>query len=198
MSDYNTYAVQALAQTLENDIAKALKPKPSKIHEDYWVIYERDMPTSYHSYDIWRSYDTKEKAIAMLQVCESVEIATPELSRQYFPNEEIVYADKHKTMSGTEPNERLPVLYAIRHCVFDTYPTGMDILDLSDEAIELLKNAYATIRQAEIYTRMVMRIIEDGCSDSDARSYLTKKLNKLTNELRDKDWSEAIAEEQQD
>ncbi len=38
-----------IADTIERDIARALKPKPEKIQEDYWTIYEKDCFGSYHS-----------------------------------------------------------------------------------------------------------------------------------------------------
>ena len=48
--DRSTYAMREIANTIERDIARALKPKPEKIQEDYWTIYEKDCFGSYHSY----------------------------------------------------------------------------------------------------------------------------------------------------
>ena len=31
-----------IANSIERDIARALQPKPEKIHKDYWTIYEKD------------------------------------------------------------------------------------------------------------------------------------------------------------
>lgn len=45
-----------IADTIERDIAKALKPKPEKIQEDYWTIYEKDCFGSYHTTMIFASY----------------------------------------------------------------------------------------------------------------------------------------------
>jgi hypothetical protein len=48
--DRSTYAMREIADTIERDIARALKPKPEKIQEDYWTIYEKDSFGSYHNY----------------------------------------------------------------------------------------------------------------------------------------------------
>ena len=34
--DRSTYAMREIADTIERDIARALKPKPEKIQEDFW------------------------------------------------------------------------------------------------------------------------------------------------------------------
>ena len=39
-----------IADTIERDIARALQPKPEKVYENYWTIYEKDSFGSYHSY----------------------------------------------------------------------------------------------------------------------------------------------------
>ena len=36
--DRSTYAMREIANTIERDIARALKPKPEKIQEDYWLF----------------------------------------------------------------------------------------------------------------------------------------------------------------
>lgn len=36
--DYRQFAMSDIANTIERDIARALKPKPEMEHEDYWVI----------------------------------------------------------------------------------------------------------------------------------------------------------------
>ena len=37
----NTYAMREIADAIERDIARALQPKPEKVQEDYWTIYEK-------------------------------------------------------------------------------------------------------------------------------------------------------------
>lgn len=40
--DRSTYAMREIVDSIERDIARALRPKPEKIQEDYWTIYEKD------------------------------------------------------------------------------------------------------------------------------------------------------------
>jgi len=48
--DRSTYAMREIANTIERDIARDLQPKPEKVQEDYWTIYEKDSPGSCRSY----------------------------------------------------------------------------------------------------------------------------------------------------
>lgn len=50
--DRNIYAIGEIVASIERDIARALRPKPEKIHKDYWTIYVKD---SFGSYVIWGS-----------------------------------------------------------------------------------------------------------------------------------------------
>mgnify|MGYP007115175008 CR=1 FL=1 len=44
--DYHQYRMREIADTIERDIARALKPKPAMIHEDYWtcLLYTSPSP----------------------------------------------------------------------------------------------------------------------------------------------------------
>ena len=42
-------------------------------------------------------------------------------------------------MSGTSDGERIPVLYSIHHCYYGRYPDDADVLELSDETINVMK-----------------------------------------------------------
>ena len=64
--DRSTYAMREIANTIERDIARALKPKPEKIQEDYWTIYEKDCFGSYHSYMGFLSFSSYEEAESFL------------------------------------------------------------------------------------------------------------------------------------
>ena len=64
--DRSTYAMREIANTIERDIARALKPKPEKIQEDYWTIYEKDSFGSYHSYKDFMSFGSYEDAESFL------------------------------------------------------------------------------------------------------------------------------------
>ena len=59
--DRSTYAMREIAETIERDIAKALRPKPEKIDGDYWTIYERDGSTSFHHYMDGLKFSTCEE-----------------------------------------------------------------------------------------------------------------------------------------
>lgn len=55
-----------IANSIERDIARALQPKPEKIHKDYWTIYEKDSFGSYHSYKDFMSFGSYEDAESFL------------------------------------------------------------------------------------------------------------------------------------
>ena len=46
---------------------------------------------------------------------------------------------KGTAAAADDDDEPMPVLYVIRHCVFDHYPYDMDVLELNDETIETMK-----------------------------------------------------------
>ena len=62
----NTYAMREIADAIERDIARALQPKPEKVQEDYWTIYEKDCFGSYHSYKDYMSFGNYEDAESFL------------------------------------------------------------------------------------------------------------------------------------
>ena len=59
--DRSTYAMREIAQAIERDIARALQPKPEKVQDDYWTIYEKDCFGSYHSYKDYMSFGSYEE-----------------------------------------------------------------------------------------------------------------------------------------
>lgn len=38
--DHQQWRIREIADSIERDIALALKPKSEMVHEDYWTIYE--------------------------------------------------------------------------------------------------------------------------------------------------------------
>ena len=46
--DRNIYAIGEIAASIEHDIERALRPKPEKVHEDCWTIYEHDSLSLIH------------------------------------------------------------------------------------------------------------------------------------------------------
>ena len=125
-----------------------------------------------------------------------VEPASSELIKAYFPNEAHVYADKQRFMQNTQEGEKVPVLYAISHCLYESYPADAEVLDLSDDALALLKEAYTLLRKADIYSKMADQVINESETAEGARAFLADRLDKLTKELETKDWSEGLEEEE--
>ena len=68
----STYAMREIADTIERDIARALQPKPEKVHEDYWTIYEKDSFGSYHSYKNFMSFVSYEDAESFLLLDKTI------------------------------------------------------------------------------------------------------------------------------
>lgn len=58
--------MREIVNTIERDIARALKPKPEKIQEDYWTIYEKDCFGSYHSYRTYMDFGCYDDAESFL------------------------------------------------------------------------------------------------------------------------------------
>jgi wyosine [tRNA(Phe)-imidazoG37] synthetase (radical SAM superfamily) len=92
-------------------------------------------------------------------------------------------------MSDTYDGERIPVLYSIHHCYYDRYPNDADVLELTDETIETMKEAYRQIRIAEIYaTRMDWMMSGDDGEDS-FRERIKEDLAEFKKEYAAKDWT---------
>ena len=79
--DRSTYAMREIADTIERDIARALQPKPEKVYENYWTIYEKDSFVSYHSYMGFASYEDAE---SFLLTDKTIVKAEQKYSEQHF------------------------------------------------------------------------------------------------------------------
>ena len=55
--NHNQYLLREIAQKIEEDIAIALKPKPEKVHENYWTIEEKDNLGSCRSFGGYMTFD---------------------------------------------------------------------------------------------------------------------------------------------
>lgn len=55
---YHQSQIQEIAETTAIEIARALRPKPQKVHEDYWTIDEHNEPYCYHNYCGYREFKT--------------------------------------------------------------------------------------------------------------------------------------------
>ena len=65
-------------------------------------------------------------------------------------------------MTVISDDEPIPVLYAIRHCEYGRYPNDTNVLELTDQTIETMKEAYRQIRIAEIYATRVDWMMRRG------------------------------------
>ena len=140
--DRSTYAMREIANTIERDIARALKPKPEKIQEDYWNIYEKDCFGSYHSYKDYMSFASYEDAESFLLRDTTIVKAEQKYADRRFFDDGVIFQSTKRYMSDTPDGEQIPVLYSIHHCHYDRYPYNADVLEWSGETINAVKEAY--------------------------------------------------------
>lgn len=181
--------MREIADTIERDIARALKPKPEKIHEDYWTIYEKDCFGSYHSYRGYMSFMSYEDAESFLLLDKTVVKAEQKYADRQFLGDGVIFQSTKRYMSDTPDGEQIPVLYAIHHCHYDHYPYEADVLELSDEAIAAMKEAYRQIRMAEIYATRVDWMMSGDDSEESFRERIKEDLAEFEKEYATKDWT---------
>lgn len=187
--DHKQFWIREIADTIERDIALALQPKPEMAHEDYWTIDEMDCFASSHIYlSYYRKYESYEEAEAYLTHYEDVVRAETKYAERFF-KDDITFQSKVKFMSRTKDGERIPVLYAIKHCVYDHYTYDVDALELEDSTLETMKDAYRQLRIAEIYAQRVdwMMCVDD--SEETMQKRLQQELQAFEKEFQTKDWS---------
>lgn len=187
--DRSTYAMREIADTIERDIARALKPKPEKIQEDYWTIYEKDSFGSYHNYKDFMSFGSYEDAESFLLRDKTIVKAKQKYANRRFFDDGVVYQSTKRYMSDTPDGEQIPVLYSIHHCYYDRYPYNADVLNLSDETINVMKEAYRQIRIAEIYATRVDWMMSGDDSEESFRERVKEDLAEFEKEYATKDWA---------
>lgn len=188
--DHKVWHIREMADTIQSNIALALKPKPEKVHEDYWTIYEMDSFSSYHLYPrLGMSFDSAEEAEAYLLRCKRVEGAQSEYAERFFQND-IIFQSKDVYMDRTPDGEKMPVIYAIHHCVYDHYPYDDDVLELNDETIDLMKTAYSQLRIAEIYVQQLDLVMSGDESEEDFQKAIHKELQSFEAEFQKIDWTD--------
>lgn len=189
--DRNVYVIGEIADSIERDIARALRPKPEKVHEDYWTIYEHDSPCSCRSFGGWgyMTFDKYEEAESFLLSRKGIVTAEERyIDRRRF-EDDVVFQSTDSYMVETPNEEHIPVLYTIHHCIYNHYPDDVDVLELADETIETMKEAYRQIRIAEIYaTRMDWMMSGDDGEDS-LQERLNEDLEAFEKEFQAKDWA---------
>lgn len=92
-------------------------------------------------------------------------------------------------MSDTPDGEQIPVLYSIYHCCYDRYPDDADVLELSDETINAMKEAYRQMRIAEIYATRVDWMMSGDDSEESFRERIKGDLAEFEKEYATKDWT---------
>jgi len=187
--DYQQYTLREIADTIERDIARAMAPKPPKRHEDYWTIYEMTRPFSYHSlHNAFQEFDSYDKALKYLNAMEDVIKAAKEYECWRLLEEEVLFESTRRNMLDTFEGTEIPILYSIRHCVYDHYPYDFYVLELEDKTIETMKEAYRQIRIAEIYAQRVDWMMSgDDCEETLQRR-LQEDLAKFEEEYASKKW----------
>ena len=178
-----------IANSIERDIARALRPKPEKICEDYWTIYEKDSLRSYHSYKDYMSFASYEDAESfLLRDTTIVKAEQKYVDRQFF-GDGVIFQSTTRYMSDTSDGEQIPVLYSIHHCYYDCYPDEADVLELSVETIDAMTEAYRQIRIAEIYATHVDRMMSGDDSEESFRERIKEDLAEFEKEYASKDWT---------
>lgn len=187
--DRNVYAIGEIADSIERDIARALRPKPEKIHKDYWTIYEKDSFGSYHSYMGYLYFSNYEEAESFLLTDKTIVKAEQRYSDQHFFVEGVIFQSTKRYMSDTPDAEQIPVLYSIHHCYYDHYLYEADVLELLDETIDAMKEAYRQIRIAEIYAERVGWMMSGDDSEECFRERIKEDLTEFEKEYASKDWT---------
>ena len=187
--DRNVYAIGEIADSIERDIARALRPKPEKIHKDYWTIYEKDSFGSFHSYMGYLSFLSYEEAESILLSDKTIIRAEQKYVDRQFFDDKVMFQSTKRYMSDIRDGEQIPVLYSIHHCYYDRYPDDADVLELSDETIETMKEAYKQIRIAEIYATRIDWVMSGDDGEDDQHERLKEDLEAFEKEFQAKDWA---------
>ena len=178
-----------IADTIERDIARALQPKPEKVYENYWTIYEKDSFGSYHSYKDYISFASYEDAESFLLRDTTIVKAEQKYVDRLFFGDGVIFQSTTRYMSDTSDGEQIPVLYSIHHCYYDRYPDEADVLELSVETIDAMTEAYRQIRIAEIYATRVDRMMSGDDSEESFRERIKEDLAEFEKEYASKDWT---------
>lgn len=189
--DYRQDRLREIAKTIEEDIARALKPKPAMVHEDYWVIEKRETPHSYCHYpSCLMTFPTYDEAEEFLMRHRTVVKAEPKFADIHpVKGDDVLFQSVDKFMTATQDDERIPVLYSIHHAVFDHYPDDAGVLELSDKTIETMKEAYRQIRLAEIYAERLDLMMSGDDSEDTLQECLKEDMAAFEKEFQAKDWA---------
>ena len=185
----NTYAMREIADAIERDIARALQPKPEKVQVVYRTIYEKGCFGSYHSYKDYMSFGNYEDAESFLLRDKTIVKAEQKYADRRFFDDGVIFQSTKRYMSDTPDAEQIPVLYSIHHCYYDHYLYEADVLELLDETIDAMKEAYRQIRIAEIYAERVGWMMSGDDSEECFRERIKEDLTEFEKEYASKDWT---------
>jgi hypothetical protein len=195
--DYRQSAMGYIADRIEQDIALALQPKPEKVKERYWSIYEQTSLHSYRPFCICQNFDTYEQAESFLLMDKSVVKAEDcFVDKCLCEDDDVVFQSNKRVMSGVKGEKQIPVLYWIHYCNYEHYPYDADVLELDETSLEIMKEAYKQIRLAEIYATRVDWMMSGDDSEETMVERLKEDLNNFYGELDGKDWGYIENEEE--
>ena len=155
---------------------------------DYWVIYEKDSFSSFHNYNSYMKFASYEDAESFLLRDKTI-IKAEQKYADLFIADDIIFQSTTHNMSDTPDGEQIPVLYSIYHCCYDRYPDDADVLELSDETINAMKEAYRQMRIAEIYATRVDWMMSGDDSEESFRERIKEDLEEFEKEYVSKDWT---------
>lgn len=188
-NQYLIYLIKEIADSIAIEIARALNPKPQKVHEDYWMIYEHDCPSSYHWFGSHKEFKTFEEAERFLLLHETIVPSEQTYGISHIDKEDKVFRSTKLVMSGTEKACPIPWLYTIHHCVYDHYPYDIDMLELTEETIETMKQAYLQMRKAYVYAQRVDWMLSGDDGEDTIQTRLNEELAEVQQEFDAKDWT---------
>ena len=187
--DYQQSAMRNIADRIERDIALALQPKPEKVRERYWTIYEQTSLHSYRPFCIHEHFDTYEQAERFLLSDKSIVKAEEMFVDKCLCDEgDVVFQSIERFMNVVENGSRVPVLYWIHYCDYEYYPYDANVLELEDRSLEIMKEAYRQIRLAEIYATRVDWMMSGDDSEETMVERLKEDIGHFYEELSNKDW----------
>ena len=155
---------------------------------NYEWIYEKDSFSSFHNYNSYMKFTSYEDAESFLLRDKTIFKAEQKYT-DLFIADDIMFQSTTRNMFGTPDGEQIPVLYSIYHCCYDRYPDDADVLELSDETINAMKEAYRQMRIAEIYATRVDWMVSGDDSEESFRERIKEDLAEFEKEYAVKDWT---------
>ena len=135
------------------------------------------------------SFASYEDAESFLLLDKTIVKAEQKYADRRFFDDGVIFQSKKRNMSDTSDGEQIPVLYSIHHCCYARYPDEADVLELSDETINAMKESYRQIRITEIYATRVDWMMSGDDSEESFRERVKEDLAEFEKEYATKDWT---------